>query len=245
MKFDDIIYIDTRENNHKDENKHSRAFRFHQRLTNHQYGYKKLGTGFYKGYSQTKGTGGDLFYYRKDIPAELSVGDFCFNGYVFEYKTFNDLKTSIFSGHLQSQIDNAQKALLNEDIRRYCVICEGDSYLDFNDKNFFSNKFAKNIDFISLDTEEECFNFMINAWLDDTPAYNSTLGTVEPFNMGLNALKPLLTRNQINKLHKQYPIYSIMDICELSESNYQKALGKKTGSYVYNRIHVTVKGGGK
>jgi hypothetical protein len=61
--------------------------------------------------------------------------------------------------------------------------------------------------------------------------------------MGLNSLKPLLSKNQLKKLHKQYPIYSLQDVMDLSKSEYIKALGEKTGERVYNRIHVKVNGG--
>ena len=237
MIFDNIVYIDEREKNHG-----NRAASFWRRL--HDDTHKEITKGYFKGYSSIKATGTDVFRYKSVNPTILSVGDYSYNGYVFEYKTAINLQIDIQSGHMKTQIDNAQKALINKEINRYCVICEDKhNYLSFNDKNYFSNKFSKNIDFISLNSQKECFNFMINAWLDDNPIYNDTLIEVEPFNMALNALKPLLTKTQLTKLYKQHPLFSLQDIMDLNKTDYQKALGRKTGEYVYNRIHVKVNGG--
>lgn len=211
----DSIYVDTREGNR------------YQRFA--EYMRKKLEkTKIDDDYWRVTTSSNRYFLYKSVEQCDLLNGDFCYNGTVFEFKTYTDLLDSIKNERLDKQIDNILK---DPAINQYFIISpclnEFDFKGNFRDcvnfedeiKNYFHQFIPFNIHFIPAVSEQYAFRDMINIWSAGQHPYNLfVLNNKYRVNAFLNTLAalPAVNHNDAMAIFKEYPFYTVDDVLKLT-----------------------------
>lgn len=238
MKFEkNVIYIDNREGNNTKEFFNETMYK--NTIKNDDgISLKKI-----NGEYRLKLTGNKQLPYNGSKETSLPVGDYMWNGHVFELKRGFDLKDSVTGEikRLDKQIDNAKKLLRNKTIESYQIFCtmEGGFTGDkFDEFNYFSSQ--PGIQVIQYYDLDHCFKAMFNTWntvirLTDLhpnyiPDWNPAIGVLY--------LCDNCTENIAKKIYNRFHPFYIDDLEKLTPSKLKEinGIGDIISDNLYNEI---------
>ena len=242
----DVIYIDNREND-------DTLSAFREYIQDHtikiESGDHKGSNKHFDGMCRLKLTGDRYLPYITWKRVKLPVGDFMYNGIVFELKRGFDLYDSINGevARLDIQIDAAKKFIRDGEIKGYEVFCtmEGDFIGDrFNEFNYFSNQ--NGLIPIQYYGIEECIKAMFNVWnsytklkmlrTNYTPKHN-------PAYLQLYALDSC-SRRKAEDIYYHFHVFSLEDLKNITLTGLLeiKGIGPKTAVKIYNELQDVIYG---
>ena len=245
IKFEkDVLYIDTREND--DTLDAFRSFLNENTIKeksgwNKQFGDEK--------YCRVKLTGNRYLPYKTWKIAKLPVGDFMYNGIIFELKRGYDLYDSITGeiARLDIQIDAAKKGIRNNEIKDYQVFCtmEGDFIGDkFNEFNYFSNQEGLiPIQYYGID---ECIKGMFNVWNSSTKLKMLRTNHIPKHNPAYLQLYALdsCSRKKAEDIYYHFHVFSLEDLKKITLTGLMeiKGIGPKNALKIYNELQEVIYG---
>ena len=245
-KFEkDVIYIDNRENIDTLD-----AFRTFLRnntikeddgFSNKHFGAEE--------YCRVKLTGDRYLPYKTWKNEKLPVGDFMYNGIVFELKRGSDLYDSVTGEikRLDIQIDAAKKCIRKGEIKEYQVFCtmEGDFIGDkFNEFNYFSNQEGLiPIQYYGID---ECIKAMFNVWNSSTKLKMLRTNHIPKHNPAYLQLYALnnCTRKKAEDIYNYFHVYSLEDLKKITIKRLMeiKGIGPKNALKIYTELQEVIYG---
>ena len=245
FKFEiDVLYIDNRENNST-----FKAFTdfIHDNTIKAKDGWnKKFGD---EKYCRIKLTGDRYLPYLTWKKVELPIGDFMYNGIVFELKRGRDLYDSITGeiARLDLQIDAARKFLRKGEIKEYQVFCtmEDDFTGDkFNEFNYFSNQ--EGLTPIQYYGIEQCIKAMFNMWNSSTKLKMLRTNHIPKHNPAYLQLYALdsCSRKKAEDIYYHFHVFSLEDLKLITITRLMeiKGIGPKNALKIYNELQEVIYG---
>lgn len=238
----DVIYIDNRES--EDTLTIFREY-IQDNTIKFKDGKHKGSNKHFNGYCRLKLTGNRVLEYKTWRKEKLPVGDFMFNGIVFELKRGSDLFDSINGEikRLDVQIDNAKKLLRLGIIKEYQIFCTLEGYVKseekfFNDFNYFSSQEGiNNSIYYGMDY---CIKAMFNVWSSSTRLNDRILNHVPELNPAVGMLYYLnnCTPAKAKAIYNEFHPFYIEDLEELTEKKLMKisGIGPITAKKIYNEL---------
>lgn len=232
----DIIYIDNREKNKTIEvfNK----LMMENSVFDKPYHLKK-----FDGKYRVKLTGNKFLPYAATKLVKLPVGDYMYNGHVFELKRGFDLKDSVTGEikRLDKQIDDAKKLLRNGTIESYHIFCtmEGGFTGDkFDEFNYFSSQ--PGIQVMQYYDLECCFKAMFNTWNTSIRLKELHPNHIPKWNPAIVLLYSCdsCSPNIINKIYAKFKPFYIDDLDKISINELKeiKGIGDIIATNIYNEL---------
>jgi len=245
IKFEkNVIYIDNREND--DTISKFRSFLNENTIKEDSGWNKHFGE---EQNCRVKLTGSRYLPYKKWTNTNLPVGDFMYNGIVFELKRGYDLYDSITGeiARLDVQIDAAKKCIRNGEIKEYQVFCtmEGDFVGDkFNEFNYFSNQEGLiPLQYYGID---ECIKAMFNVWNSSTKLKMLRTNYIPKHNPAYLQLYALdsCSRKKAEDIYYQFHVFSLEDLKKITISKLMeiKGIGPKNALKIYNELQEVIYG---
>lgn len=245
VKFEkDVIYVDIREND--DTLDTFLAFLDNNTIKKKDGWNKHFGK---DEYCRVKLTGNRYLPYKTRSRLKLPVGDFMYNGIVFELKRGYDLYDSVTGEikRLDLQIDDARKCIRKGEIKEYQVFCtmEGDFVGDkFNEFNYFNNQNGL-IPFQYYGIED-CIKAMFNVWNSSTKLKTLRTNYIPEHNpayLQLYALKNC-TRKKAEDIYHHFHVYSLEDLKKITINRLMEVdgIGPKNALKIYNELQDVIYG---
>ena len=242
----DVIYIDNRENN----NTLTTFIEFlHDNSIKNEKGPHKGWNKHFGEYCRVKLTGNRILPYTTWKRVALPIGDFMYNGIVFELKRGFDLYDSINGevARLDLQIDAAKKFIRKEEIQDYFVFCtmEGDFVGDkFNEFNYFSNQEGLiPLQYYGID---ECIKAMFNVWNSSTKLKGLRTNHIPKHNPAYLQLYALdnCSRKKAEDIYNHFHVFCLEDLKKITLSKLMeiKGIGPANAAKIYNELQEVIYG---
>ena len=242
----DVIYIDNRENN----NTLTTFIEFlHDNSIKNEKGPLKGWNKHFGEHCRVKLTGNRILPYTTWKRVALPIGDFMYNGIVFELKRGFDLYDSINGevARLDLQIDAAKKFIRKEEIQDYFVFCtmEGDFVGDkFNEFNYFSNQEGLiPLQYYGID---ECIRAMFNVWNSSTKLKGLRTNHIPKHNPAYLQLYALdnCSRKKAEDIYNHFHVFFLEDLKKITLSKLMeiKGIGPANASKIYNELQEVIYG---
>lgn len=242
----DVIYIDNRENN----NTLTTFIEFlHDNSIKNEKGPLKGWNKHFGEYCRVKLTGNRILPYTTWKRVALPIGDFMYNGIVFELKRGFDLYDSINGevARLDLQIDAAKKFIRKEEIQDYFVFCtmEGNFVGDkFNEFNYFSNQEGLiPLQYYGID---ECIKAMFNVWNSSTKLKGLRTNHIPKHNPAYLQLYALdnCSRKKAEDIYNHFHVFCLEDLKKITLSKLMeiKGIGPANASKIYNELQEVIYG---
>lgn len=240
----DVLYIDNREN---DDTLTTFIDFIHDNTIKKDDGWnKKFGP---EEYCRIKLTGNRYLPYRTWKRVNLPIGDFMYNGIVFELKRGFDLYDSITGEivRLDVQIDAAKKFIRKKEIKEYQVFCtmEGNFVGDkFNEFNYFSNQ--EGLTPIQYYGINQCIKAMFNMWNSSTKLKMLRTNYIPKHNPAYLQLYALdsCSRKKAEDIYHHFHVFCLEDLKRIGVSELMeiKGIGPKNAIKIYNELQDVIYG---
>ena len=200
-------------------------------------------------YCRVKLTGDRYLPYTTWKKVKLPIGDFMYNGIVFELKRGYDLYDSITGEvvRLDIQIDAAKKFLRRGEIKDYKVFCTMEGNFTgnkFNEFNYFSNQEGLiPVVYYGID---ECIKGMFNVWNSSTKLKKLRTNHIPKHNPAYLQLYALdsCSRKKAEDIYYHFHVFCLEDLKNITVSRLMeiKGIGFKTALKIYNELQEVIYG---
>lgn len=240
----DVIYIDNREND--DTLQTLISFLHHNTIKDSNGWNKHYGD---EEHCRVKLTGGRYLPYITWKKVKLPIGDFMYNGIVFELKRGFDLYDSINGevARLDIQIDAAKKFIRTGQIKDYQVFCtmEGNFIGNkFNEFNYFSNQNGLiPLQYYGID---DCIKAMFNVWNSHTKLKMLRTNYIPKHNPAYLQLYALdsCSRKKAEDIYYHFHVFCLEDLKNITINGLLEinGIGPKTALKIYNELQDVIYG---